>query len=156
MTLEFIVNKQFLTKHKSQVGQKVVADSKNYLKAKFHFQSDEWKEQICYALFKWQGETYKKILGADEEVDFDECYVPEEVIHSPGFTVSCYCGDRITTNEVRVDVTSSGYTENITNQKVTPSVMEQANSLMKKYALICNSILQDCNRIYEKIKKEVK
>lgn len=156
MTLEFIVNRQFLTKHKSQLSQKVVADSRNYLKAKFHFQSDEWKEQICYALFTWQGGTYKKILGADEDVDFDECYVPEEVIHSPGFTVSCYCGDRITTNEVRVDVSASGYRENILNQKETPSVTDQANSLMKKYALICNSILQDCNRIYEKMKKEVK
>jgi hypothetical protein len=46
----------------------------------------------------------------------NECYVAPEVIRSPGFTVSCYCGDRITTNEVRVDVLTSGYTEKIVNQ----------------------------------------
>lgn len=156
MTLDFIVNKQFLGKHRNQAGQKIVADSKNYLKAKFHFQSQEWEGQICYALFTYQGKTWKKILGAEDGVDFNECYVPEEVIHSPGFMVSCYCGDRITTNEVRIDIISSGYTENIVNQNITPSVIDQANALFKKYAMICNSILQDCGKIQEKINKEVK
>jgi hypothetical protein len=51
MTLDFIVNRQFLTKHRNQINQKIVADSRNYLKAKFHFQSEEWDGQICYALF---------------------------------------------------------------------------------------------------------
>ena len=156
MTLEFIVNNQYLTKHKSQSNQKVVADSRNYLKALFHFQSSEWQDQICYALFTHQGQTYKQILGAESDLGWNECYVPEEVIHAPGFTVSCYCGDRVTTNEVRVDVASSGYTENIVNQRETPSVMDQANALLKKYALICNSILQDCGKIKEELKKEVK
>ena len=156
MTLEFIVNRQFLTKHKSQLSQKVVADSRNYLKARFHFQSEEWQGQICYALFTLQGQTYKMILGAEEDCAWNECYVPAEVISSPGFTVSCYCGDRITTNEVRADVVSSGYTENIVNQRITPSVLDQANAMMKKYALICNSILQDCGKIKDEINKEVK
>ena len=158
MTLDFIVNNQSLTKHKSQSAQKVVADSRHYLKAKFHFQSSEWNDQICYALFTLQGQTYKQILGAEQILEWNECWVPEEVIHAPGFSVSCYCGDRITTNEVRVDVVSSGYTENIVNQRVTPSVMDQANALLKKYALICNSILQDCGKIEQEIKnyKEVK
>lgn len=156
MTLDFIVNRQFLAKHRNQINQKIVADSRNYLKAKFHFQSEEWDGQICYALFTLQGKTYKKILGAEDGVEFNECYVPEEVIHAPGFSVSCYCGDRITTNEVRVDIITSGYTENIINQDTTPSVMDQANALLKKYALICNSILQDCGKILEKINKEEK
>lgn len=158
MTLDFIVNGQNLTKHRNQNSQKVVADSRNYLKALFHFQSEEWQNQICYALFTLSGQTYKMILGAEEGLEWNECYIPEEVIHAPGFTVSCYCGDRITTNEVRVDVVSSGYTENIVNQRLTPSVMDQANALLKKYALICNSILQDCGKIEQNIKnnKEVK
>ena len=158
MTLDFIVNNQSLTKHKNQNSQKVVADSRNYLKARFHFQSEEWQGQICYALFTLQGQTYKKILGAEEECEMNECFVSPEVISAPGFIVSCYCGDRITTNEVRVDVVSSGYTENIVNQRLTPSVMDQANALLKKYALICNSILQDCGKIEQNIKnnKEVK
>jgi hypothetical protein len=37
MTLDFIVNNQTLTKHKNQTGKRVVADSRNYLKAVFHF-----------------------------------------------------------------------------------------------------------------------
>lgn len=156
MTLDFIVNNQSLTKHKSQNGLKVVADSKNYLKALFHFQSSEWQNQICYALFTLEGQTYKMILGAEEDCAWNECYVPEEVIHAPGFMVSCYCGDRVTTNEVRVDVVSSGYTESIVNQRITPSMMDQANALMKKYALICNSILQDCGKIKQEIIKEEK
>lgn len=154
MTLDFIVNGQNLAKHKNQNSQKVVADSRNYLKALFHFQSEEWKGQICYALFTLQGQTYKMVLGADKDLDWNECYVPEEVIHAPGFTVSCYCGDRITTNEVKVDVVSSGYKDNIVNQKTTPSVLEQADALLKRYALICNSILQDCRKIKEEINKE--
>lgn len=153
MTLDFIVNGQNLTKHKNQNSQKIVADSRNYLKAVFHFQSDEWQNQICYALFTIQGNTYKMILGADTDLGWNECYVPEEVIHAPGFSVSCYCGDRITTNEVKVSVVSSGYTDNIVNQKETPSVMDQANTLLKKYALICNSILQDCEKIKQEIQK---
>lgn len=156
MTLEFIINNQSLTKYKSQSSQKVVADSRNYLKALFHFQSEEWKNQICYALFTYQGQTWKQILGVEEDCAWNECYVPEEVIHAPGFAVSCYCGDRITTNEVKVDVVSSGYTENVVNQRPTQSVMDQANALLKKYALICNSILQDCGKIKEEINKEVK
>ena len=63
-------------------------------------------------------------MGAEDDVEANECFVPVEVIHAPGFTVSCYCGDRITTNEVKIEVISSGYTENIVNQKVTPSVMD--------------------------------
>lgn len=153
MTLDFIINNQSLAKHKNQANLKVVADSRNYLIAKFHFQSSEWKDQICYALFTYQGQTYKQIVGAEQELGWDECYVPEEVIHAPGFSVSCYCGDRITTNEVRVDVLSSGYKESIVNQKTTQSVMDQANALLKKYALICNSILQDCGKIHEEINK---
>ena len=152
MTLNFIVNKQSLSKHKSQNDNRVVADSKNYLKAKFYLQSEDWKGQLCYALFTYQGQTWKKVLGAEDDVEANECFVPEEVIHAPGFTVSCYCGDRITTNEVKIEVISSGYTENIVNQKVTPSAMDQMNTLFKKYALICNSILQDCGKIEEKIK----
>lgn len=156
MTLDFIVNNQTLTKHKNQISQKVVADSRNYLKARFHFQSLEWQDQICYALFTYNGQTYKKILGAEDGLEWNECWVSEEVIHAPNFTVSCYCGDRITTNEVKVDVVSSGYTEKIVNQNPTPSVMDQANALFKKYALICNSILQDCGKIKDEINKEVK
>ena len=152
MTLNFAVNNQSLSRNRSQQNLKLVADSKNYLVTKFAFQSSEWKKgDLVYALFSYNGKTYKKILGADEGLGFDECYVPAEVIHAPGFKVTLVCGERIPTNEVEVELGPSGYTEKIENQRATPSIVEQMNAYMKKYALLCNQILQDC----EKIKQEM-
>jgi hypothetical protein len=91
------------------------------------------------------------VLGADSELDWNECWIPAEVIHAPKFSVMLYCDNRITTNSVTIPVDNSGYTDKIMNQRVTPSIMEQMDGLMKRYALICNSILQDCS----KIKKEM-
>ena len=70
--------------------------------------------------------------------------------------MSCYCGARITTNSVNVEIGPSGYTENIINQHPTPSLMEQEERLMKKYAIIANQILQDCVKIHEEITKKHK
>jgi hypothetical protein len=50
-----------------------------------------------------------------------------------------------------VAISKSGYTDNIVNQQATPSVMEQMNDYMKQYAMLCNSILQDCQKIREEI-----
>lgn len=152
MTLNFAVNNQSLSLNRSQQNLKLVADSKKYLVTKFLFQSSEWKNgELVYALFSYNGKTYKQILGVDEELQFNECYVPIEVNKAPGFKVSLVCGDRIPTNTVEIKLDPSGYTENIENQKATLSVIEQMNAYMKRYALVCNQILQDC----EKIKKEM-
>ena len=85
---------------------------------------------MVYALFSHNGKTYKKILGADEGLGFDECYVPNEVNKAPGFKVTLVCGDRIPTNEVEIKLGASGYTEKIENQKATPSIIDQMNSYM--------------------------
>jgi polygalacturonase len=125
MTLNFAVNNQSLSLDRSQQNLKLVADSKNYLITKFSFETSEWKKgDLVYALFSHKGKTYKKILGSDEELSVNECYVPEEVTKTPGFTVSLVYGDRIPTNTVGIKLGASGYTENIENQIATPSVME--------------------------------
>lgn len=148
MTLIFYVNKQSLSLRPVQINTKVVADSKNYLKAQFVFQSSDWKEsKIQYALFSYNGKTYKKILGAEEGLAQNECYVAPEVIKPGKFSVSIYCDNMITTNKVDVEVDPSGYTENIENQKTTPSVMEQMNQLMYKYTSLCNDIYKECKKI---------
>lgn len=145
MTINFNINKQELS---TQFNQKVVADSRNYLIAKFNFTSSEWDRiPLKIALFTYNGQTYKKILGSDENCDMNECYIPPEVIHSPRFSVSIYGGDRITTNSVKINVEPSGYTENIINEKPTQSTLIQMEYLMQKYALICNNILQDCKKL---------
>ena len=43
MTLTFYVNNQSLSINPAQKDIEVVADSKNYLKAKFVYQTAEWK-----------------------------------------------------------------------------------------------------------------
>lgn len=154
MTLQFYVKNQSLTIAPNQKDIQVVADSKNYLKAKFIFQSSEWKKGLVSVLFSHSGKTYRKILGAEEGLAADECYVAPEVIKSGKFSVSLFCDNRVTTNTVEVPVLKSGYTENIENQKATPGVMEQMNDLMYKYAKICNDILNECKKIENKKKEE--
>ena len=151
MILNFDLTNQTLTKSSDIDTLNIIADSRNYLIARFNFNTEEWADRIVYALFTYNKKTYKMILGADERLAANECFVPYEVIHSPGFTVSCYCDTRITTNPVSIKVKASGYTENIANQQATPSVMEQMNGYMKQYAMICNQILQDCQKIYNEI-----
>lgn len=151
MILNFDLHNQTLSKSSEVDTLHIVADSKNYLVAHFNFVTEDWKDRLVYALFTYNKQTYKMILGADDRLGPTECFIPHEVIHAPGFTVSCYCDTRITTNAVQVKVAKSGYTENIANQQATPSVMEQMGNYMKQYAMVCNSILQDCQKIRDEI-----
>lgn len=152
MTLKFIVSNQTLVIHPSQAKLRLASDSKKYWIANFELRTEEWKNKLVYALFTFGERTYKMVLGADAELNWNECWVPDEVIHAPKFTVTLYCDNRITTNLVTIPVDNSGYTENITNQRVTPTIMEQMDNIMKRYAKVCNSILQDCSKIQEEIK----
>lgn len=148
MTIQLYVNNQTLTLSPIQQSMKLVADSKNYLKVSFMFQTSEWKKgKILYALFTHNGKTYKKLLGVEDGVKWNECYVAPEVIKSGKFSVSVYCDDLITTNTVDIPVGPSGYTEDIVNQPATPSVLEQMNTLMYKYASLCNDIYKACENI---------
>ena len=151
MTLNFYVNHQSLTINPAQKDIEVVADSKNYLKAKFVYQTAEWKGlQPIGALFTHNGDTYLKLLGT-EGLAPNECYVAPEVIKAGKFTVSLCGGDFITTDTVDVKVKPSGYTTDIKNMDATPSVLEQHNELMYKYASLCNDILKECQRLKEEI-----
>ena len=147
MTLLFYVNNQTLSLNPTQINTKVVADSKNYLKVQFMFQTSEWKKgDLLYALFTHKGKTYKKILGIEEGAKWNECFVAPEVIKEGKFSVSVYSNDLITTNTIDISVARSGYTENIVNQNPTASVIEQMNEKMYQYAKLCNDM-------YEEIKK---
>ena len=80
------------------------------------FQTSEWKKgDLLYALFTHKGKTYKKILGIEEGVKWNECYVAPEVIKEGEFSVSVYSNNLITTNTISIPVGASGYTENIEN-----------------------------------------
>jgi hypothetical protein len=83
----------------------IASDSKNYLKAKFIFQTNDWKTNLPkYALFSYQGRTYKKYLGIEEGVKENECFVANEVIKPGEFTVSVFAENYITTNIVTIPV----------------------------------------------------
>jgi hypothetical protein len=75
--------------------------------------------------------------------------VAPEVIKPGKFEVSVYSEDLITTKPISMPVDSSGYTEKIENQPATPTVMEQMNQLMYKYASLCNDMYKACQEIKE-------
>ena len=150
MTLQFFVNNQSLSLNPAQSGVRIASDSKNYLKARFTFQTSEWtRGTLRYALFSHSGRTYKKLLGIEPGCKSNECYVSPEVIKDGVFTVSVFCDDLITSTTVSLPVETSGYTENISNQEATPSMLEQMNQLMYKYADLCNQILKECENLKE-------
>lgn len=155
MTLQFQVSNQTLSLSPAQKGVRVAADSKNYLKARFIFQTPEWfNGTIVYALFTHNGKTYKKILGSETGTRPNECQVPPEVIKEGIFTVSLYCDDRITTTTEQIPVEPSGYTENIENEEHTPTVLEQMEQLMYNYTNLCVQIHEECEQILKEIKGE--
>ena len=152
MTLQFFVNNQTLSLNPAQRDIKIASDSKNYLKARFTFQTSEWTRGVLrYALFSHNGETYKKFLGIEPGCKSNECYVAPEVIKDGTFKVSVFCDDLITSTTVSIPVEDSGYTESISNQEATPSVLEQINTLMYNYASISNDILKECQKIKEEV-----
>lgn len=144
------ITNQLLSMVPLKEEEKIIADSRNYLKMCVNFPA-EWCETLNFALFTHKGKTYKKYFGVDEGLAANEMFVPPEVIKAKGFTISLCGGDLITTNAVNVLVHDSGYTENIVNQVATPSVMEQTNRLMAKYASLCNEIYKDCQRVKEEM-----
>ena len=103
-----------------------VAKSQNYLYAKFTFLTDEWTGLVT-ALFKTESSVYEMLL--DEN---NECLVPWEVLTSEGnIYVSIFAGDLVTTNQSRVHIIESGYTEDAeSSEDPTPSIYEQ---LLAKY-----------------------
>ena len=116
--LEFEVNGQRL---RIKGNLYVVAESIDYLKARFSFSAD-WDSVIKTAIFKTadRKNVYHVIL--DEN---GICTVPSEVIHAPMFHVSVFGGSRITANEVEVLCDVSGYAEGGAPEEPTPDVYEQ-------------------------------
>lgn len=112
MELLFHVTKQKISRKDETV---VVSNSVKYLKAKFDFEAD-WNvsNNIC-PVFRKGGEFNGYLPEFVNGKFLDEqksCYVPIEVLNTEGrFFVSIFDftnGQRITTNEVEVEVTRSG------------------------------------------------
>lgn len=97
----------------------VIADSRNYLYAKFMFVTNEWTGTKT-VIFQ-----HKNDLPIEVILDDNMCKVPWEVIKAGSFSVSVYCGDLITTNTSVVMVGKSGYAEAGEPQEPTPDVYTQ-------------------------------
>ena len=113
--LKFKIEGQIITRLDDT---KVVADSIDYLTASFKFPS-EWNG-IKTAVFRKGRATYSVVIAGDD------CIVPWEVLeHSTSFTVSAFCGTRITSNTVHIPVIPSGYAKGDTPKPPTPDVYTQ-------------------------------
>lgn len=117
MDLLFKVKNQHISKNGNYY---VVAKSKNYVKAKFEFLTDDWNGLIKTAIFTINGrDTYHVLL------DNDECLVPWEVLEEGTVSVSVFGGDLITVDKVYFTVSSTGYKDGGVPSDPTPAIYQQ-------------------------------
>jgi predicted metal-binding protein len=103
MKANFIVSGQMLLRATNEQKVKLASHNKKIIAA-FEFRTDEWKNKVVYALFTYKNHTWKKVLGADKELAFNECYIPAEVLMPGSFSLTLYCDDRYVSLPCRVEV----------------------------------------------------
>ena len=105
-------------------GAIVATGSKNYLVAKFNQLTDDWETPLT-AIFtddKHQ-QPYAVIVGANSELEENECFVPWEVLTDEcNVYVSVYCGNLHTTVTAAFKVRKSGYIDGETPPPPSPTV----------------------------------
>lgn len=137
MYISFEVKEQLIKRIDEKV---VVADSQNYLKARFTFTND-WVDVIKTAVFK-QGENVYNVL-----LENDECLVPYEVILSNGFNVSVFGGNLITANVVFIPVIPSGLENGVPPSPPTEDVYNQILDTVEETQKEITSIRYDLDGI---------
>lgn len=113
--LDFAVKGQFMAARQLSV----VADSRNYLMARFTFDAD-WERLEKTAVFQAATGQVYYVLVRD-----NMCAVPHEVIQVPWFRVSVFGGDRLTANRIEITVCQSGYAMGETPPEPTPDIYNQ-------------------------------
>lgn len=94
--------------------------SKNYLNAKFEFETPDWDGLVKTAIFAVGERAYNVVL------ENDSCKVPYEVTKKSGNVfVSVFGGDLITANTAQVFIGNSGYQEGTAPVDPEPTVYEQ-------------------------------
>ena len=96
----------------------VVADSRNYLAARFCF-DNTWQGVEKTAVFSQGDKVYNMLLEGDM------CRIPAEVISEGAFYVSVFGGDLITADKIQIDVTESGLLEGVAPPVPTPDIYNQ-------------------------------
>lgn len=111
----------------------VVSDSVKYLTVRFEF-SKEWDGYLKTAMFFGEdGSSYivPMLEGNSMYLGEDTCYIPYEVIKSPGFELSVFGtrdGSIITADKAAVQVKESGYCEGEAPREPT---INEYNQLME-------------------------
>lgn len=99
--LEFLVDKQMITKNPVCDFNNIVPGSKGYLKARFFF-SAEWE-----GCTKVVGFSYGKTEYQPQKIDDDNtCNIPYEALKNPSFNIQVFGkrkGFQISTNKIIVN-----------------------------------------------------
>ena len=141
------VNRQLLTPQVSGV----VADSIKFLTASFET-DNSWDGYTLRAIFKpADGSEPKGVVMMKGDMLYignNTCFVPHEVIKSPGFSVSV-CGNRgdsfITTDEVFVPVKESGLSDSGLPRDPTPDEYAQIIAIVNEIREVAQSVRDDAD-----------
>ena len=126
MQLEFDIINQRIARRDNNY---IVADSRNYLTAKFNFITEDWDGISKTALFRRGAKTYEMLLNAN-----GECQVPTEVLEHGTVFVSVFGGNLITVDSTSVEIHASGYEQGQTPAEPTPDIYAQIMDKMDKLA----------------------
>ena len=99
--LDFIVDKQILTKDPKCDFTNIIPGSKGYLRAKFGF-SEDWDDCIKVVEFSY-GKTEYPPQRIDES---NECEIPPGALKNPSFNIGVFGrreGFEISTNKISID-----------------------------------------------------
>lgn len=133
MYITFTLKNQIIKRTDKNI---VVANSKNYLRAKFTFLTDDWGGTVT-GIFN----GFTAILDKN-----NECVVPWEALQFPGeLMVSAFCGDRQTANKAFLPIMESGYTVRQTPEPPTPDVYQQLIAIAKNAEEVANSVREDAD-----------
>lgn len=117
-------------------GALIASLSYKYLVATFIYDSQDQQEagNTVTAIFKTSdNQIYTKIVGEDEGLEKNQCYVPWEVLQNAGyFTVSAFTGNMQTANSVKVKVLESGYIQGETPYPPSDDVYNQIINKLNK------------------------
>ena len=124
--IRFTIDGQHIQREASN-NFKVVQLSKNYLRAKFDFRTEDWDGVTATALFRRGSRTWDALISPE-----GTCLVPWEALVQEGeMYVSVFGGSLITTDEELVRVAHSGYTTDIAEHlQPTQSVYELLTQYM--------------------------
>lgn len=133
------------------IYDEVVADSVKYLMANFTF-SDDWEGYSKTVIFNNYSNnkilTVTLIDGDSLYLGDNTCYIPHEVIESPGFSISVFgVKDEsvITTNEKNIVVKESGYKRGETPEEPTPTDVERIIGIATSAKNVAESVRADAD-----------